>query len=110
MNTHIMALWGYLSRQRKKQFLLIFVLMIISSLAEIISVGAIFPFLGVLTAPEYIYSHSLMQPVIKILGITSSEQLFLPLVISFVISVVVAGVLRVFLLYVINLFEQLIGT
>ena len=110
MNTHIMALWGYLSRQRKKQFLLIFVLMIISSLAEIISVGAIFPFLGVLTAPEYIYSHSLMQPVIKILGITSSEQLFLPLVISFVISVVVAGVLRVFLLYVINRFEQLIGT
>jgi ATP-binding cassette subfamily B protein len=105
-----MALWGYLSRQRKKQFLLIFVLMIISSLAEIISVGAIFPFLGVLTAPEYIYSHSLMQPVIKILGITSSEQLFLPLVISFVISVVVAGVLRVFLLYVINRFEQLIGT
>ena len=110
MNTHIMALWGYLSRQHKKQFLLIFVLMIISSLAEIISVGAIFPFLGVLTAPEYIYSHSLMQPVIKILGITSSEQLFLPLVISFVISVVVAGVLRVFLLYVINRFEQLIGT
>ena len=110
MNTHIMALWGYLSRQRKKQFLLIFVLMIISSLAEIISVGAIFPFLGVLTAPEHIYSHSLMQPVIKILGITSSEQLFLPLVISFVISVVVAGVLRVFLLYVINRFEQLIGT
>lgn len=105
-----MALWGYLSRQRKKQFLLIFVLMIISSLAEIISVGAIFPFLGVLTAPEHIYSHSLMQPVIKILGITSSEQLFLPLVISFVISVVVAGVLRVFLLYVINRFEQLIGT
>lgn len=110
MNTHIMALWGYLSRQHKKQFLLIFILMIISSLAEIISVGAIFPFLGVLTAPEYIYSHSLMQPVIKILGITSSEQLFLPLVISFVISVVVAGVLRVFLLYVINRFEQLIGT
>ena len=105
-----MALWGYLSRQHKKQFLLIFILMIISSLAEIISVGAIFPFLGVLTAPEYIYSHSLMQPVIKILGITSSEQLFLPLVISFVISVVVAGVLRVFLLYVINRFEQLIGT
>ena len=105
-----MALWGYLSRQRKKQFLLIFILMIISSLAEIISVGAIFPFLGVLTAPEHIYSHSLMQPVIKILGITSSEQLFLPLVISFVISVVVAGVLRVFLLYVINRFEQLIGT
>ena len=110
MNTHIMALWGYLSRQHKKQFLLIFILMIISSLAEIISVGAIFPFLGVLTAPEHIYSHSLMQPVIKILGITSSEQLFLPLVISFVISVVVAGVLRVFLLYVINRFEQLIGT
>ena len=110
MNTHIMALWGYLSRQHKKQFLLIFILMIISSLAEIISVGAIFPFLGVLTAPEYIYLHSLMQPVIKILGITSSEQLFLPLVISFVISVVVAGVLRVFLLYVINRFEQLIGT
>jgi len=73
--------------------------MVFASMSEIISVGAVLPFLGVLTAPEQIYLHPLMQPFIQSLNITSPRQLMLPLAIIFIISVLLAGVIRLTLLY-----------
>ena len=58
--------------------------MIVASLVEIISIGAVLPFLGVLTAPEQVYQYSLMQPVIQILELTEPSQLILPLTILFI--------------------------
>ena len=55
-----------------------------ASLAEIISIGAVLPFLGVITAPEQVYQHSLMQPVIQILELTEPRQLILPLTLSLI--------------------------
>ena len=40
--------WSHLSALRKKQFWLIFILMIVASLSEAVSIGAILPFLGAL--------------------------------------------------------------
>jgi len=73
--------------------------MIIASLAEIISIGAVLPFLGILTAPEQVYQHALMQPVIQILALTEPKQLILPLTILFITAVLLAGVIRLTLLY-----------
>ncbi len=103
-------LWNYLTRRRKKQFLLIFTLMIVTALTEIISIGAIFPFLSMLTAPNSVYESELMQPIIHMLGVSSAEQLLLPLTIGFIVSVLIAGIARVSLLYVMNRFEQVIGS
>ena len=73
--------------------------MIIASLAEIISIGAVLPFLGILTAPEQVYQHALMQPVIQILALTEPRQLILPLTILFITVALLAGVIRLTLLY-----------
>ena len=73
--------------------------MIIASLAEIISIGAVLPFLGILTAPEQVYQHALMQPIIQILALTEPKQLILPLTILFITAVLLAGVIRLTLLY-----------
>lgn len=93
-------LWAHISKRRQRQFWQLLILMIIASLAEIISVGAVLPFLGVLTAPEHVYQHSLMQPVIQILGLTDPSQLILPLITFFIIAVLLAGTIRLTLLYV----------
>ena len=74
--------------------------MIIASLSEIISIGAVLPFLGALTAPEQVYQHPLMQSIIQILGLTEPSQLILPLTIFFIIAVLLAGLIRLTLLYV----------
>ena len=94
------TLWHHLSKRRQKQFWLLLILMIIASLSEIISVGAVLPFLGIITAPEQVYQHPLMQPVIQILELTEPSQLILPLTIFFIVAALLAGSIRLTLLYV----------
>lgn len=74
--------------------------MIIASLSEIMSVGAVLPFLGVLTAPDQIYQQTLMQPIIQILELNEPSELILPLTILFIIAALSAGLIRLLLLYV----------
>ena len=99
-NLTLTTLWHHLSKRRQKQFWLLLILMIIASLSEIISVGAVLPFLGILTAPEQVYQHPLMQPIVEILGLTDPSQLILPLTIFFIIAALLAGSIRLALLYV----------
>ena len=92
-------LWRHISSRRRRQFGFLLVLMLIASFAEILSIGAVLPFLGVLTTPERVFEHSLAQPFIQILGLTEPAQLLLPLTIIFGLAAVVAGVMRLLLLW-----------
>jgi len=73
--------------------------MIFASLLEIVSIGAAVPFLRVLTAPEEVYQNQHLQPLIKYLELTEPNQLVLPLTIGFVLAVLLAGIIRLALLY-----------
>ena len=95
----IKELWQHLTKQRRKQFFLLLILMILASIMEIVSIGAVVPFLGALTSPEQIYQHQLAQPLIQILEITEPNQLLLPLSIIFIVATLIAAVVRLLLLY-----------
>ena len=71
----IRKLWSHLSSRRKKQFWLILILMILSAISEIISIGAILPFLGVLTSPSKVFEYPPIQPIIQFLEISNASQL-----------------------------------
>lgn len=92
-------LWHHITMRRRGQFGILLVLMVLASFAEILSIGAVLPFLGVLTAPDRIYSLPLAQPFIKVAGITSPEQLLLPLTLAFGLAALMAGVMRLLLLW-----------
>jgi ATP-binding cassette subfamily B protein len=92
-------LWHHISLQRQRQFLLLLILMILSSFAEILSIGAVLPFLGVLTAPERIFEMPILQPVIHALNMVEPNQLLLPLTIVFVLAALIAGAMRLTLLW-----------
>ena len=96
----IKQLWQHLTKRRKKQFWLLLILMIVTSIMEIISIGSVVPFLGALTSPEQIYQHHLAQPLIQILEITEPSQLLLPLTIIFILAALSAAIVRLLLLYV----------
>ena len=64
----LIALWHKLNLKRKKQFVGIALLMVLASLSEVISIGIIFPFLGMLTAPEKIMHYSVVQTVVNFVG------------------------------------------
>lgn len=98
--THLISrLWRHISPRRRVQFGLLLVLMILASFAEILSIGAILPFLAALTEPDRIFEHPLAQPFIQILGLVSADQLLLPLTIVFSLAALMAGSMRLLLLW-----------
>jgi ATP-binding cassette subfamily B protein len=75
ITTLLKRLWHHIAPRRSGQFGLLLVLMIGASFAEIISIGAVLPYLAVLTAPERIFQLSAAQPFIKALGMKNPSQL-----------------------------------
>ena len=73
--------------------------MVLTSFAEMISIGAVLPFLAVLTSPERVFEHQASQSIIHILGLTSPNQLLLPLTIAFGLTAIIAGAMRLILLW-----------
>jgi ATP-binding cassette, subfamily B, bacterial PglK len=73
--------------------------MVCASFAEILSIGAVLPFLAVLTAPERIFQLPAAQPLIRAVGFTSASQLLFPLTITFGIAALISGSMRLLLLW-----------
>lgn len=92
-------LWHHISPRRQRQFGLLLLLMIIASFAEILSIGAVLPFLGVLTAPDRIFEYAELQPLIQALGINTPDQLLLPIAFAFGLAALLAGAMRLLLVW-----------
>ena len=73
--------------------------MIFASLTEVLSISAVLPFLGALTAPEQVFSNVIAQTFFQYLGVSSSTQLLLPLTLAFVSAALLAGCTRLLLLW-----------
>lgn len=92
-------IWPHLSKRRKTQFLLLLIIMIFTSLLEVISIGLVIPFLGIMTAPEQIFQNKFMQPFIEWMGLVDPSELTLPLTIIFISAILISGFARLILLY-----------
>ena len=92
-------LGGHLTIRRRRQFILLLGLMLVSAVAEVVSLGAVLPFLGILVAPEHVLSLPIVKNVALALGITSADQLVLPFTVGFAAAALIAGAIRVLLLW-----------
>ena len=72
--------------------------MVLASIVEVLSIGAVAPFLAVLSSPARFYQHPMATPVIERFGITEPQGLILPAAILFCIGAIASGVLRYMLL------------
>lgn len=106
---NLYQLWHYLNRRRKWQFFLVLVLMLFSALIEVVSIGAIIPFLAVLTSPEKVLSHHLIVDIAQYFGITTAEQLTFPITVLFVTAILVANLTRLVLLWSSTKFSFMTG-
>jgi ATP-binding cassette, subfamily B, bacterial PglK len=99
ITTLLSRLWHHITPRRRGQFGLLLILMIGASFAEIVSIGAVLPFLAVLTAPERIFQLPVAQPFIRSAGITNARELLLLLTITFGIAAIISGAMRLLLLW-----------
>ena len=96
---NIIALWRCLGKKRRIQFFFYFILLISSILAEIVSIGAVVPFLSALTKPELLLESDWFQPVNTFFNIQSATELLFPLTLTFITVVVCSAVIRILLLW-----------
>lgn len=100
--SQLARLWLHLDSRRRRQVGLVFLLMLVSALFEIVTLGAVLPFLGALSAPERVMNQPMVAVMAAAWGITSGEQLVLPLAVLFAVSALIAGAIRLLLLWANN--------
>lgn len=110
MNSLIVNLLSRLPNRRKWQLFCLFLLMLISTCAEVISIGAIFPFIAMLSAPEKLYFHPLLKDFNVIFQIHSPTELIFPVTVLFILIVIFTGILRTILLWLTNRLTSACGS
>ncbi|MBL1209492.1 ABC transporter ATP-binding protein [Geminocystis sp. GBBB08] len=85
----------YLKPHRRFQLFFLLILMILSSLSEVVSLGAIFPFLSALSNANLLLNNSKIKPILNFFSISTSSQLVLTLAIAFIIAVIISSIIRI---------------
>ena len=91
----IKQLWSYVGKRRQLQFIGILVLTILSAFAEVLSLGSLLPFLGVLVSPSKVFESPAVFKFANYFHLTTPESIIFPLTMIFIITVVIATILRV---------------
>lgn len=84
--------------------------MLASALSEVISLGAVVPFIGILTAPEKVFNHTWIHGYAMSMGFTEPGQLILPITVTFALAAVGAGLVRLAMLWLSTRISFAIGT
>jgi len=92
-------LWINISDKRKRQLFVLIVLMFIVSIAEVVSIGAVIPFLAALSNPESITQNIVVQNFTGYIGLNKIPDLLLLFTVIFIIAALVSGALRILLLW-----------
>ena len=89
----------HITRKHYHKLLFLLILMFFSAASEVISIGAIMPFLAVIVSPETLFTYVALKPFLEYFSITSAEDLVLPTVITFAFAAITAGFFRLALLW-----------
>ena len=92
--TLFLGIWAHLSRRRRIQLGLLLMVMLASGGAELVSLGAVLPFLAVLSDPERLWQQPLAQALAAWLGFTEASELLLLVTLAFAAAAVLAALIR----------------
>ncbi|WP_148288258.1 ABC transporter ATP-binding protein [Prochlorothrix hollandica] len=96
----LLKLLKFLPKKRTRQLNILFVLGLITSISEIVSIGALLPFLNAISNPSYMLENSYIQIITTSFKITSPRDLSILLSLVFILAIVIANGLRLITLWV----------
>jgi ATP-binding cassette subfamily B protein len=99
LDTAFFRLWSHLTLRRRHQIMILLVLMVVASFAEVISIGATFPFLSVLMSPDSFLASPYGQLIAQNLGVQEKRHFLLVITVLFILAALICGVLRLILLW-----------
>ena len=94
MVADLRRLYHHLSRRRRWQLAALLALLVVTALAEMVSVGAIFPFLSALGNAQQLLDAPRWQPLLGLLQISTPQQLVWAMALGFIGAVGVSNGLR----------------
>ena len=89
-----LRLWRHLRTRRKKQFVVVSLLMIVSAFAEVLTLGAVLPFITVLVQPERVFGYGPVADLAQLLNVNRAEDLVFPLACLFVGGALLSAAVR----------------
>lgn len=109
INKPLFKIWSIISLEKKIKIGFLYVLILFASLAEVVSIGSVVPFIGVLTNPDIIYQNEYFSKIITIYKITNQIDLIKYITIVFVSATIFAAGIRILLLIFQTKLSHLIG-
>ena len=104
------GIWVHLSRRRRLQLAVLLIVMLASGLAELVSLGAVLPFLAVLSNPQQLWQQPLIQALALQLGYSEPQQLVLPATAGFALAAVLAALIRLLNLWLSGRLAAAVGS
>ena len=95
----IKNLWENIRFNKKIQVCLLVPLMIFVSLAEVLSISTVIPFMTVLIDPNKVFELEIIKPILAIFKIKVASELIFPITMIFCVAITLSGVLRILLLW-----------
>ena len=106
----IKDIWSYLDSNRKTQLCFAFLVMLLSALIELLSLGSIVPFLSVLSNPSYLDNNPFFKYTFSQFDFITFDNALLILSLIFCLFTVLASLARLFNLWINTKISALIGT
>ena len=87
-------LWLKLRRKRRRQLVFLTILMFISTLAEVVSLASVVPFLSVLVDPQSLWDNDFIKNLLLFSGVKDQNEMLFPITILFVTASIFSAVIR----------------
>ncbi len=88
-----------INKKRRIEFFFLLIIMILSGLAEVISLALVIPFIGLITNSELLWENNSIRDLSLRLGYTNPQELLLPITVIFCMACLVAAIIRLLNLY-----------
>ena len=98
----VKKIYSHLSIKRKKDLLILIILSLFSSLAELISIALLIPFISIFISPDTYLMNDSLKFFLNILNIKNSDELLGAVSLSFIIVVILGTFIKIKFTYLSN--------
>lgn len=105
----IKKLWLHISIRRKRHLKLLILFMILTAFFEIVSIGAVLPFLAAMTDPSLILDYEVVKNILYSINVKTESDFLFVFTMAFCCAALLAAIMRLILLYVTSKLSYMIG-
>jgi len=106
----VKKIYSHLSIKRKKDLLILIILSLFSSLAELISIALLIPFISIFISPDTYLMNDSLKFFLNFLNIKNSDELLGAVSLSFIIIVILGTFIKIKFTYLSNKLSQNISS